>query len=91
MDAPVAAAVCSGCGGELRFTRARSAFWHGERLVVIEGIPALECAGCHERYFDDDVAIRLDLLRGAGFPDALASGRLTVPVFSFDGEPGEGT
>lgn len=85
MDAAVqSAGVCSGCGGALRPTRARSAFWHGEQLVVVEGIPALECAGCHERFFDDDVAIRLDLLKGAGFPSSMATSQLTVPVFSFD-------
>lgn len=90
MDASVqSAGLCSGCGGELRPTRVRSAFWHGEQLVVVEGIPALECAGCHERFFDDDVAIRLDLLKGAGFPSSMATSELAVPVFSFEPSRGE--
>jgi YgiT-type zinc finger domain-containing protein len=86
-----AAAVCSLCGdGELRETRVRSAFWEGERLVVVEDIPALVCPSCGEQFFDDSTAIRLDLLRGAGFPAEMSCGELRVPVFSIDLAAGEG-
>ena len=80
-----ARATCTQCdGGELREARVRSAFWEGERLVVIEDIPALACSACGEQFFDDATAIRLDLLRGAGFPPEMARGELRVPVFSLD-------
>lgn len=84
MEAVAISGSCSACGGPLVPTQARSAFWFDERLVVVEGIPALECPGCGERFFDDAVAIRLDLLRGTRFPDRLASAELRVPVFAFD-------
>lgn len=86
-----AAATCSLCGdGELRETRVRSAFFEGERLVVVEDIPALVCSACGEQFFDDLTAIRLDLLRGAGFPAAMSCRELNVPVFSLDPGRGEG-
>jgi len=82
--------TCTQCGdGELREARVRSAFWEGDRLVVVEGIPALVCSACGEQFFGDETAIRLDLLRGAGFPDALARGELRVPVFSLDPAAGD--
>jgi len=61
----------------------RTALWYGERLVVVNGIPALVCDTCKEQYFDDTTAVRLDLLRGAGFPEDRVSGELRVPVFEF--------
>jgi YgiT-type zinc finger domain-containing protein len=65
----------------------RSAFWHGERLVVVEGIPALVCGACHEQSYADDTVVRLDMLRGEGFPAGKARAELRVPVFSFrDGD-----
>jgi YgiT-type zinc finger domain-containing protein len=86
-----APAICNLCGdGELRPTRVRSAFWEGDRLVVVEDIPALVCSSCGEQLFDDVTAIRLDLLRGAGFPGEMSCGELRVPVFSLEPSPGEG-
>lgn len=76
--------VCTQCGGTgVHPTLARSAFWHQDRLVVIEDIPALVCGSCHEQFFGDDVAMVLDLMRGGGFPAEEASRELHVPVFSF--------
>jgi YgiT-type zinc finger domain-containing protein len=86
-----APATCSLCGdGELRATRVRSAFFEGDRLVVVQDIPALVCSVCGEQFFDDVTAIRLDLLRGAGFPKEMSCAELTVPVFSLDPAAGEG-
>lgn len=77
---------CTQCGGsELRPHSVRSAFWQDDdRLVVVEGIPAMVCADCGERYFDDATAVGLDLMRGAGFPSDRARAELRVDVFSFD-------
>ncbi|MFN3746292.1 MAG: type II toxin-antitoxin system MqsA family antitoxin [Hyphomicrobiaceae bacterium] len=76
-------ARCSNCGsGSIHEARVRSAFWHGDRLVVVEEIPAIVCDDCHEQYFDDSTIVALDLLRGQGFPEESARGELRVPVFS---------
>ena len=53
--------------------------WRGESA---EDIPALQCAGCGEQYYDDTTIVALDLLRGAGFDAGDARRHLSVPVFS---------
>lgn len=76
--------TCTNCGGsEVRHAEVRSAFWHEDRLVVVEDIPALLCAGCGEQFYDDSTVVVLDLLRGRGFQAKGARAELRVPVFSF--------
>ena len=75
---------CSSCGSSnVSESRVRSAFWHDERLVVVEGIPAMLCEQCGEQFYDDTTAIGLDLLRGTGFPPERARRAIEVPVFEF--------
>lgn len=81
-DAPHALG-CASCGSERLVGKAvQSAFWHGDRLVVVKDIPAMVCGDCHEQFYDDATMILLDLLRGEGFPEACAQAELRVPVFS---------
>jgi hypothetical protein len=76
--------VCPGCGGsDIGMARVRSAFFHEDRLVVVEDIPALVCASCNEQFYDDRTVVMLDLLRGDGFPEEDAREEIRVPVFSF--------
>lgn len=82
---PEPPAGCDACGAAaLRESRVRSAFWHEERLVVVEDIPALVCTACGERFYDDATVIALDLLRGEGFPPERARAELRVGVFLLD-------
>jgi YgiT-type zinc finger domain-containing protein len=77
--------LCTNCGSQsIHTARIRSAFWHDDRLVVVEDIPAVVCDDCHEQFFDDGAIIVLDLLRGDGFPAEKARSELRVPVFSFN-------
>jgi YgiT-type zinc finger domain-containing protein len=71
----------------------RSAFWHDDRLVVVEDIPAVVCGACAEQSYEDSTMVMLDLLRGEGFPAAKARAELRVPVFSLRdrAEAGEGS
>lgn len=75
--------ACPSCNGS-NVSRAdvRSAFFHRDRLVVVEDIPALVCAGCNEQFYDDQTAVVLDLLRGDDFPIEKAREEIRVPVFS---------
>lgn len=74
---------CAHCGGgPVRAIQVRSAFWHQDRLVVVDDIPALVCDACHEQSYDDSTVVVLDLLRGDGFPVEKARGEMRVPVFS---------
>ncbi len=75
--------VCMQCGSAgLQATMVRSAFWQGERLVVIEDIPAMVCQTCRERFYDDATVVMLDFKRGEGFRPEDAVAELRVPVFS---------
>jgi len=76
--------ACTSCGrSNIRAAYVRSAFWHDDRLVVVEDIPALVCDACGEQSYDDNTVVVLDLLRGDGFPAEQAREELQVPVFSF--------
>lgn len=78
--------TCTGCGSaDTRSARVRSAFWHGDRLVVVEDIPAIVCGACGEQSYDDATVVALDLLRGEGFPEEQARAQLHVSVFPFRG------
>ena len=75
---------CSNCGSvNVAIRHVRSAFWQDDRLVVVQGLPALVCASCAEQFYDDATVIGLDLLRSQGFPPTDATTELRVPVFSF--------
>jgi YgiT-type zinc finger domain-containing protein len=75
---------CPQCGStRLRQDLVKSAIWQGERLVVVEGIPALLCEACGERLYDDETVTQLDLLQGDGFPEDGVGRFLRVPVIPF--------
>lgn len=75
---------CPQCGnGRLSGQLVKSAFWHGERLVLVDGIPALVCSSCGERFYDDATVTMLDVMRGDGFPADQAKAHLHVPIFFF--------
>lgn len=77
-------ACCTHCGStSVRSTNVRSAFWDGDRLVVVEDVPAIVCDACHEQFYDDRTMVVLDLMRGDGFPADKARREIKVPVFSF--------
>ena len=62
-------AVCPSCGSaNIGMARVRSAFWHDDRLVVVEDIPALVCAAATSSSTTTSTVVVLDLLRGEGFP-----------------------
>jgi YgiT-type zinc finger domain-containing protein len=80
---PASVARCTQCGADgVRQVQARSAFWHDDQLVVVEDIPALQCARCGEQFYDDATIVALDLLRGRGFAAGEARREMTVAVFS---------
>jgi len=73
---------CETCGSAIHRDIVRAAFWEGEKLVVVEDIPALVCEGCMEQYYDDETVFKIDMLRGNGFPSEKARREIRVPVFS---------
>lgn len=76
-------AACPVCEStDTRLDRVRSAFWHNDRLVVIEDVPALVCNTCGEQFYDDAAVRIIDRMRANGFPPEEAVRELSVPVFT---------
>ncbi len=76
-------APCPVCeSADTRHAHVRSAFWHNDRLVVVEGVPALVCNVCGEQFYDDGAVRLIDRMRQNGFPPEEAIRELRVPVYS---------
>jgi YgiT-type zinc finger domain-containing protein len=80
-----AAAPCPRCGGALAATTVRTTIWQGDRVAIVEDIPAHVCGACLEQFYDDAVSEALRRLSEEGFPAAKAEREITVPVFSLVG------
>ena len=80
----MSAAPCPRCGGPLVSSTVKTAIWQGERLSVVEDIPALVCSSCREQYYDDDVTDALRTLNEEGFPEESADKTIQVSVFSLE-------
>ena len=77
-------ASCPACEStNVRSAFVRSAFWHDDRLVMIEDVPALVCSTCGEQFYDDATVFMIDRMRAKGFPPEDAVRELRVPVFAF--------
>lgn len=60
----------------------RTAIWHGDRVAIVEDIPALVCGKCSEQFYDEPVSDALRRLAEDGFPAHAATSEIVVPVFS---------
>jgi YgiT-type zinc finger domain-containing protein len=78
-------ARCPRCGAVLTSATVRTSFWHGDRVAIVEDIPAHVCNSCVEQFYDDDVSDALRLLAEEGFPVEKAARQIQVPVFSLKG------
>lgn len=63
----------------------RTAIWQGDRVAIVEDIPAHVCGSCMEQFYDDDVSDALRRLTEEGFPVEAADREILVPVFSLEG------
>jgi len=75
--------TCESCGSSTHADQVNVCLWHGDRLVIVEKVPARVCDRCFEQYFDQLTVFKLDTLRGTGFPAAAATCVLQVPVYTF--------
>jgi YgiT-type zinc finger domain-containing protein len=81
-------ALCPRCGAVLMATTVRTTIWHGDRVAIVEAIPAHVCGTCMEQFYDDDVSEALRRLAEEGFPPEKAARQIVVPVFSLEGRVG---
>ena len=76
---------CPKCQEVLAADTVRTTIWHGDRVAIVEDIPAQVCRACMEQYYDDDVSDALRTLMEQGFPAEAAEREISVPVFSLKG------
>ena len=81
----VLAPRCPRCDEPMRSATVRTVIWEGDRLFVVEDIPAQVCDSCVEQYYDEDVTDALRRLTEDKFPAAEAKREVLVPVFSLTG------
>jgi YgiT-type zinc finger domain-containing protein len=84
-DSTQASALCPRCNAALTATTVRSSFWQGDRVAIVENIPAHVCSTCVEQFYDDDVSEALRRLAEEGFPSEKAAREILVPVFTLEG------
>ena len=76
---------CPRCQEPMQDKVMRTAIWQGDRVAIVEDIPALVCSGCSEQYYDGPVSDALRRLAEDGFPVHSAKSEILVPVFSLKG------
>ncbi len=80
-------ALCPRCGSEMRSDVVKTAMWQGERMLVVEDIPAQICDSCREQFYDEEVTDRLRRFAEEGAPFADLKGEILVPVYSLKAQP----
>jgi YgiT-type zinc finger domain-containing protein len=63
----------------------KTAIWRGDRLIVVEDIPAEVCDACMEQFYDEDTTEALRRLTTEAFSSASAKREVVVPIYSLEG------
>jgi YgiT-type zinc finger domain-containing protein len=71
---------CYLCGGKTALRLVTAENWWGEKLALVEDVPAWVCEDCGEAYFEAGVCQKLDKLREMPPP---ARQTIEVPVYAF--------
>jgi len=71
---------CYFCGGKTVPRRVTAENWWGEKLVLVEDVPAHVCEDCGKSYFEAAVCRKLDQLRRT---PPLEYTTIEVPVYPF--------
>ncbi len=85
MSSEQTGANCPRCQQTLVAKTVKTAIWQGDRVAIVEDIPAHVCGSCLEQFYDDDVSDALRRLAEQGFPAEAAEKEIRVPVFSLKG------
>lgn len=77
--------LCPRCGGAMHPAAVKTAIWRGDRLFVVEDIPAQVCDSCMEQFYDEETAETLRRLTEEGFASVEPKKEIVVPIFSLEG------
>lgn len=81
---PAAGTTCLYCGGEARPDSGRLTLWTGDKLVVIDDVPASVCAKCGEEYYDESVLARVERIRLKAADTPAPVRTMKVPVYAWE-------
>ena len=76
---------CTRCGETMHPATVKTAIWRGDRLFLVEDIPAQVCDSCREQFYDEETAETLRRLTEEGFSSVEPKKEIVVPVFSLEG------
>ena len=76
---------CHRCQKLTRAAMVRSNVWQGERLIIVEDIPAQLCEQCQEQYYDSLTEEALRTLVGDDLASVKPKRVMEVPVYSLEG------
>lgn len=77
--------LCPRCGGPTRVDMVRSDIWDGDRLTIVEDIPAHVCDSCLEQFYSEPVTDALRRLVQEGLDSTGPKREMVVPVYSLTG------
>lgn len=75
---------CPRCEEPMRPAMVRTAIWRGERVYVVEDIPAQVCDSCFEQFYDEETTDLLRRLTEGGFASVRPRREIKVPVYSLE-------
>jgi len=86
MDDPNSTPVsCPRCSQPMRSATVKTAIWRGDRLFLVEDIPAQVCDSCMEQFYDEETTEALRRLTEEDFSSVKAKREILVPIFSLEG------
>jgi YgiT-type zinc finger domain-containing protein len=76
---------CYLCGGKTEHRLITAENWWGDKLMLVENVPAWVCENCGEAYLDGEVCLELDRMWESPPP---LDRKLEVPVYLYPGKDG---
>lgn len=71
---------CVICGGKTEHKLVTAENWNGEKLTLVESVPAFVCEDCGEQYYDATTCKELERIKQA---PPLKHRVIEVPVYMF--------
>lgn len=75
---------CPFCGRSTYQDVGRLTLTVGDRLVLLDDVPALVCKGCMEQFFGEEILAMVERLRGDGLGLVEPKEVIEVPVYSWE-------
>ncbi len=76
---------CPLCGSKVRRKKVRVENWWGDKLTLVENVPAWVCEECGEQYYDAGTTLQLEEIQKEHLKPKRV---IEVPVYDFY-EPGQ--